>query len=72
MNDGLTAGLLLQLLVGGAVDGVVEQCALGRAGWHAAHAASAHINFRLIHGASQRMGVVGVVGKKIEIHIEGD
>ncbi len=32
----------------------------------------AHIDFCLIHGTGQRMRVAGVVGKKIDVDIEGD
>ena len=35
-------------------------------------AAGADIDLRLVHGAGQRVGVAGVVGEKIDVHIEGD
>ena len=71
-DDGLAAGLLLQLLMRGTVDSVVEQRALRRARRHAAATAGADIDLRLVHGAGQRVRIVGVVGEKVDIHIERD
>ncbi len=35
-------------------------------------AACAYVDFRLIHGVGQGVGVAGVVGKKVDVYIEGD
>ena len=66
--------------MGGQINRIVEKsaprCARCRhrslAGARDSAATGANINFRLVHGVSQRMRVVGVVGKKLHVHIEGD
>src|ERR1700739_3142026 len=57
--------------MGGEVNGVVEQSASRGAGGHSA-AAGAGVDFRLVHGMRKRVGIICVVGKKLDVDIEGD
>src|SRR5580704_14858610 len=66
--------------MGREVDGVVEERTPGRvrcrhwtlAGAGDSAASGAHIDFRFVHGVSQRVRVAGVVGKEVDVYIEGD
>ena len=71
-DEDLAAGFLAELVVGGEVDGVVEQGALGRAVAGDGAGACAGVDLGLVDGAADLAGAVGVVGEQGDVDIKGD
>jgi len=71
-DENLAAGLLAELVVGGEVDGVEEQCAAGGAVTGDRAGSGAGVDLGGVHGASDLAGAVGVVGEFVDVDVEGD
>ena len=71
-DEDLAAGLLVELVVGGEIDGVVEERSAGVAVAGDGAGAGAGVNGGLVHGAFELTGAVGVVGEEIDVDVEGD
>ncbi len=71
-DEDLAASLLTELVVGGEVDGVVEQGAAGGAVAGDGAGACAGVDLGAVNGALYFAGAVGVVGEEIDVDVEGD
>ena len=71
-DEDFAAGLLAELVVGGEIDGVVEQRSAGGAVAGDGAGAGTGVDLGGVDGSFDLARIVGVVGEEVDVNVEGD